>query len=84
MLRVFSLNLNQTKSTDYQWNLTDSNSLKEVTANQSNFTVYFRQINWFNSGEYFLTAESVERQITDSISENLTHSDLESWFDHIT
>ena len=23
---VYSLNLNQSKSTDYQWNLTDSNS----------------------------------------------------------
>ena len=33
-----SLNLNQSKSTDYQWNLTDSNSWKEVTVNQSNFT----------------------------------------------
>ena len=39
------LNLNQSKSTDYQWNLTDSNSWKEVTVNQSNFTDYFSE-NW--------------------------------------
>ena len=41
----YSLNLNQSKSTDYQWNLTDSNSLKEVTVNQSNSTDYFSE-NW--------------------------------------
>ena len=34
----YSVNLNLTKSTDYQSNLTDSNSPKEVTVNQSNFT----------------------------------------------
>ena len=33
----------QSKSTDYQWNLTDSNSWKEVTVNQSNFTNYFSE-----------------------------------------
>ena len=38
---IYSLNLDQSKSTDYQWNLTDLNSLKEVTTNQSNFTDYF-------------------------------------------
>ena len=35
------------------------------------------KINWFNSEIYFFTDESVKRQITDSISENLTDSDLE-------
>ena len=34
----YSLNLNQSKSTDHQWNLTDSNSWKVVIVNQSNFT----------------------------------------------
>ena len=37
-------------------------------------------INWFNSEIYFLNGESVKRQITDSISKNLTDSDLESTF----
>ena len=32
--------------------------------------------NWFNSKKYYFTDESVKRQITDSISENLTDSDL--------
>ena len=59
---LYSLNLNQSKSTDYQWNLTD-------------LTV---KINWYNSEKYVFTYESVKRQITDSISENLTDSDLES------
>ena len=44
------------------------------------------EINWFNSEKYFfhwfnqwkLTDLSVKRQITNSISENLTDSDLES------
>ena len=36
------------------------------------------KINWFNSEKYFFTDESVKRQITDSISANLTDSDLES------
>ena len=36
------------------------------------------KINWFNSEKYFFTDESVERQTTDSISEYLTDSDLES------
>ena len=36
------------------------------------------KINWFVSGKYFFTDESVKRQITDSISENSTDSDLES------
>ena len=36
------------------------------------------KIDWFDSEKYFLTDESVKRQITDSISENLTDSDLES------
>ena len=42
------------------------------------FTDESVKINWFNSGKYFFTYESVKRQITDSISENLTDSDLES------
>ena len=35
-------------------------------------------MDWFNSEKYFATDESVKRQTTDSISENLTDSDLES------
>ena len=35
-------------------------------------------INWFKSEQHFFTDDSVKRQITDSISENLTDSDLES------
>ena len=50
----YSLNLNQSKSTDYQWKLTDL-TVKNI----------------------FFTDESVKRQITDSISENLTDSDLD-------
>ena len=42
------------------------------------FTDESVEINWFNSGKYFFTVESVEKQITDSISQNLTDSDLES------
>ena len=52
---IYSLNMNQSKSTDYQWNLTDL-TVKNI----------------------FFTDESVKRQITDSISENLTDSYLES------
>ena len=39
-------------------------------------------INWLKSEIYFFTGESVKRQITYSIGENLTDSDLESgvWF----
>ena len=33
---------------------------------------------WWISKKYIFTDESVKRQITDSISENLTDSDLES------
>ena len=36
------------------------------------------KIDWFDSEKYFFTDESVKSQITDSISENLTDSDLES------
>ena len=36
------------------------------------------KINWFKNEKYIVTDESVKRQITDSISENLTDSDLES------
>ena len=36
------------------------------------------KINWFKSEKYLFTDESVKRQITDSISEDLPDSDLES------
>ena len=36
------------------------------------------EIDWFDSEKYFFTDESVKRQITVLISENLTDSDLES------
>ena len=42
------------------------------------FTDESLKINWFNSERYCFTDESVKRQITDSISENSTDSDLES------
>ena len=42
------------------------------------FTDESVKISWFNSGKYFFTDEPVKRQITDSISENLTDSDSES------
>ena len=42
------------------------------------FTGESVKMNWFNSENYFFTGESVKRQITDSSSENLTDSDLES------
>ena len=71
MVNLFSLNLKQSKSTDYQWKLTDSNSYKEVKVNQPNFTD-------LTAENIVSTDESVKRQITDSISENSTDSDLES------
>ena len=45
---TYSLNLNQSISTDYQWNLTDFNSWKEVTVNQSNFIDYFSEKYFFH------------------------------------
>ena len=69
---IHSLNMNQSKSTDYQWNLTDS------TVKIFFPLIQLVIINWFNSEIYFLTGESVKRQNTDSISKNLTDSDLES------
>ena len=36
------------------------------------------KFNWFASEKYFCTDESVKMEITDSIGENLTDSDLES------
>ena len=42
------------------------------------FTDKSVKINWFNSEIYLFTVETVKKQITDSISENLTDSDLES------
>ena len=47
------------------------------------FTDESMKINWFNSEKYLFNAESVKRQITDSISKNLTDSDLESMFGQI-
>ena len=38
------------------------------------------KINWFNSEEYFSLVNQWKGQITDSISENLTKSDLESMY----
>ena len=64
--------MNQSKSTDCQWNLTD------LTVRNIFFTDESVKINWFNSEKYFFTGESVKRQFTDSISKNLTDSDLES------
>ena len=73
-MHIYSLNLNQSKSTDYQWNLTD------LTVKNILFTDESVKINWYNCGKYFFIDESVKRQITDSISENFTDSDLESKF----
>ena len=56
----------------FQWKFTD------FTVKNIFFTDESVKINWFNSEKYFSTDESVKRQITDSISENLTDSDLES------
>ena len=58
----------------FQWKLTD------LTVRNIFFTDESVKINWFNSGKYFFTDESVKRQITDSISENLTDSNLESGY----
>ena len=56
----------------FQWKLTD------LTVRNIFFTDESVEINWFNSEKYFFTDESVNRQITDSISQNLTDSDLKS------
>ena len=55
-----------------QWKLTDS------TVKIFFPLIQLVIINWFNNEIYFLTGESLKRQITDSISKNLTDSDLES------
>ena len=52
--------------------------MTDLTVKNIFFTDESVKINWFNSEKYFFTDESVKRQITDSISENLTDSDLES------
>ena len=52
--------------------------MTDLTVKSIFFTDESVKINWFNSEKYFFTDESVKRQITDSISENLTDSDLES------
>ena len=90
--KTYSLNLNQSKSVKFdwfkqlrrgycksvkfhwlfQWKLTD------LTVKNIFFTDESVKINWFNGEKYFFTDKSVKRQITDSISENLTDSDLES------
>ena len=57
-----------------QWKLTD------LTVKIFFPLIQLMIINSFNSEIYFLTGESVKRQITDSISKNLTDSDLESRF----
>ena len=54
--------------------------MTDLTVKNIFFTDESVKINWFNSETYFFTDESVKRQITDSISENLTNSDLESTF----
>ena len=52
--------------------------MTDLTVKNIVFTVESVEINWFNSEKYFFTDESVKSQITDSISQNLTDSDLES------
>ena len=42
------------------------------------FTAESVKIDWFNHEKYFSADESVKREISDSISENLTDSDLKS------
>ena len=55
-----------------QWKLTD------LTVKIFFQLIQLVIINWFNSEIYFLTGESVKKQITDSINKNLTDWDLES------
>ena len=55
-----------------QWKLTDLTVKTVFPLIQSVI------INLFNSKIYFFTGESVKRQITDSVCENLTDSDSES------
>ena len=69
---VYSLHLNQSKSTDYQWNLTDSNSLKEVTVNQSNFTDYFNE-NWLIWQWKIFYSLMNHWKLTDLIVKNIFH-----------
>ena len=52
--------------------------MTDLTVKNIFFTDESVKINWFKSEKYLFTDESVKRQITDSISENLTDSDLES------
>ena len=42
------------------------------------------KIDWFDSEKYVFNDESVKRKITDSISQYLTDSDLESRSQHIS
>ena len=55
--------------------------MTDLTVRNILFTDELVKINWYNSEKYFFTDESVKRQMTDSISENLTDSDLESTID---
>ena len=52
--------------------------LTDLTVGNIFFTDESVKINWFKSEKYFFTDELVKRQITDSMSENSTDSDLES------
>ena len=71
---IFSLNivcfenLNELKSTDYQWNFTDFHKKRLLWISQIALIASVK-VNWFNSEKYFFTDESVNRQITGSISE---------------
>ena len=52
--------------------------MTDLTVKNIFFTDESEKMNWFNGEKYVFTDESVKRQNTDSISENLTDSDLES------
>ena len=52
--------------------------MTDLTVKNIFFTDESVEINWFNSEKYVFTGESVKRQVTDSISKDLTDSDLES------
>ena len=74
---VYSLNLNQSKSTDYQRKLTDSpmkNILHWFDQWKLTYSLVKNILHWFD--QWKLTDLTVKRQITDSISENFTDSDL--------
>ena len=64
------------KSVEFHWLF--QSKLTDLTVKNIFLTDESEKINCFNSEQYFFTDESVKRKITDSISENLTDSDLES------